>query len=118
MLARQYNLKGKDNFENVEKKGKIYQSESFGLAYIKREDNEGSKFGFVISKKISGEAIHRNRIKRAMAESVRFSLTDIKNGYDFVFLAKQACIRKSTDEIMKEVRNSLEKAGFIKIIKK
>jgi len=118
MLARQYNLKGKDNFENVEKKGKIYQSESFGLAYLKREDNKGSKFGFVISKKVSGEATHRNRIKRAMAESVRFSLTDIKEGYDFVFLAKQISTKKSTDEIMKEVRNCLEKAGFIKKVKK
>lgn len=114
MLARQYNLKGKESFEIVEKNGKIFQSESFGIAYLKRKDNEGSKFGFVVSKKISGEAVHRNRIKRAMCEAIRFSLTDIKDGYDFVFLAKQICTKKSTDEIMKEITSSIKKAGFTK----
>ncbi|MFH1971483.1 MAG: ribonuclease P protein component [Patescibacteria group bacterium] len=112
MLSRQYNLKGKESFENVEKEGKIYQSESFGLAYQKREDKEGSKFGFVVSKKIHGDAVHRNRIKRAMSEAVRFSLTEIKNGYNFVFLAKQTSTKKSTDEIMKEVTSVIRKAGF------
>jgi len=114
MLARQYNLKRKENFEIVEKQGKIYQSDSFGIAYVKREDKECSKFGFIISKKISGEAVHRNRIKRAMSEAVRFLLTEIKDGYNFVFLAKQPSTRKSTDEIMKEVKISLDKGGFLK----
>jgi hypothetical protein len=36
MLARQYNLKGKESFEIVEKNGKIFQSESFGIAFLKK----------------------------------------------------------------------------------
>lgn len=114
MLAREFNLKGKENFELVQKNGKIYQSESFGIAYLKRGDDERSKFGFVISKKINGDAVHRNRIKRAMSEAVRFLLTEIKTGYNFVFLAKQPSTKKSTDEIMKEVTSAVKKAGFLK----
>ena len=114
MLAREFNLKGKENFEKVEKQGKVFQSELFGISFLKRKDNECSRFGFVISKKISGEAVHRNRIKRAMSEAVRFLLTEMKSGYDIVFLAKQESTRKSTDEIMKEVKNSISKAGFLK----
>lgn len=114
MLARQYNLKGKENFETIQKEGRIYQSESFGIAYLRRKDNEGSKFGFVVSKKINGDAVHRNRIKRAMSEAVRFLLTEIKDGYSFIFLAKQPSTKKSTDEIMKEVTSAIKKAGFIK----
>lgn len=114
MLARQYNLKGKENFENVEKNGKVFQSKSFGISYLKREDNEDSRFAFVVSKKISGEAVHRNRIKRAMSEAVRYKLTEIKKGYDIVFLAKQAITRKSTDEMMKEVNQALQEAKFTK----
>lgn len=116
MLARKYNLKGKDNFEKVKEKGKIFQSTSFGIASLKREgnDKEDSKFGFIVSTKISGEAVQRNRIKRAMCEAVRFLLTDIKKGYDFVFLAKQISTRKSTDELMKEVKIALKDSKFIK----
>lgn len=114
MLARQYSLKGKENFEKVEKEGKLFQSDSFGIAYLKRNDEDFPKFGFVVSKKISGEAVHRNRIKRAMSEAIRHSLTEIKKGYDFVFLVKQESTRKTTDEIMREVKYAIVKAGFTK----
>jgi len=114
MLARQFNLKGKESFERVERKGNIFQSDSFGIASYKRGDKENSKFGFVVSTKISGQAVHRNRVKRAMSETIRHLLTEIKDGYDFVFLAKQSVTKKSTDEIMKEVHSSLKKANFLK----
>lgn len=114
MISRQYSLKGKESFEAVENNGKVFQSESFGIAYLKRKDKDNSRFGFVVSKKICPEAVNRNRIKRAMRESVRFLLTEIKSGYDFVFLTKQNCIRKMTDEIMRETREAIKNGGFLK----
>lgn len=114
MLARCYSLKGKDSFQRVEKEGKIFQSDSFGLAYLSRGDKELSNFGFIVSTKVSKESVLRNRIKRAMSEAIRFLLTEVKPGYDVIFLAKQRGLKKTTDEIMKEVSLAMKKAGLTK----
>lgn len=114
MLSRDHTLKGSKNFEEVEKRGRVFQSETFGLAYVKREDNEKSQFGFVVSTKVSPDAVNRNRIKRALSEAVRQSLQEIKKGNNIVFLVKQAATRKSTDGLMKEVKIALSASGLTK----
>lgn len=114
MLARDHTLKGSRNFEEIEKKGRVYQSESFGVAYLKKEAKENSRFGFVVSSKVSPDAVNRNRVKRALSEAVRQSLNEIKGGHSIVFLVRQAATRRSTAELMQEVRSSLSKAGLIK----
>lgn len=115
MLSRKYTLKGNRDFEKVEKEGVLYQSESFGLAVLDRSDKQNPVFGFVVSTKVSPDAVNRNRIKRALSEAVRQSLTEIKNGQTVVFLAKQAATRKATDALMREVKDSLLSAGLTKI---
>lgn len=92
----------------------MYQSDSFGLSYLDRKDDLDSRFGFVVSNKIAKEAVLRNRIKRALSESVRFEMTRLKNGYDAIFLVKQVSLKKSTDELMREVRIALEKIDLYK----
>lgn len=114
MLSRDQTLKGEKNFTKVEKKGKVFQSESFGIAFLKREDKEGSRFGFIVSTKVSPDAVNRNRIKRALSEAVRQFLSEIKDANDIVFLVKQAATRKSTDELMKETKKTLSQAGLTK----
>ncbi len=107
MLARDYSLKGKKNFERVEKEGKMIQSDSFGVAYLKRDDEEFSHFGIIVSTKISKLSVQRNRIKRAISEALRYGMTELKPGFDVVFLAKLPIVKKPTDQIMREVRETL-----------
>lgn len=114
MLSRDHTLKGEKSFEEVQKKGKVFQSQSFGVAYLKREDKEFSKFGFVVSNKVSPDAVNRNRIKRALSEAVRQSLKEIKKGNNIVFLVKQAATRRSTDELMRETKEALSGSGLAK----
>jgi ribonuclease P protein component len=114
MLSREYILKGKKNFENVQKEGRLFQSSSFGIAYLKREDTGPSRFGFVVSTKIAKEAVQRNRIKRALSEAVRFMMKEIKEGYEVVFLAKQRSAKEPTDVLMREVREAMPKAKLTK----
>jgi ribonuclease P protein component len=114
MLSREFILRGKKNFDNVQKKGRLFQSDSFGISFVKRDDDGPSQFGFVVSTKVAKEAVLRNRIKRALSEAVRFMMKEIKLGYDIVFLAKQRSTKASTDILMKEVRSSLEKAKLTK----
>jgi len=114
MLAAKYTLKGVSRFERVEKMGKITQSDSFGIAVFERCDGEVSSFGFIVSNKISPESTNRNRVKRAMKAAVRYELGQLKSGMDIVFLAKQKILRKSTEEIINEVRVALKEANLYK----
>ena len=114
MLSRSYALKGSKRFEEVEKNGKVFQSESFGLAALIRSDKEHPVFGFIVSNKVSPDAVNRNRIKRALSEAVRQSLGEIKNGVTVVFLAKQAATRTSTDGLMKEAKEALRASKLTK----
>jgi ribonuclease P protein component len=112
MLAKKFRLKGAKNFARIQKEGKVFQSTNFGIAYTKREDEDPSRFGFIVSTKIAKDAVDRNRFKRAMSEAVRIASIDLMNGYDAVFLAKTSIVRIPTSEIMKEVRLSLKESGL------
>ena len=114
MIASQFRLSGQASFDNVLKRGRIVQAESFGLAYLDRGDDQVTKYGFIVSTKVSKLAVQRNRIKRALSEAARFLTGDVKTGFDVVFLAKPVGIKMSTDVIMREVREALIKANLLK----
>jgi len=105
-------MKRQEDFEKVKEEGKLFQAEAFAVAIQKREDSEQTKFGFVVSTKVSGMSTQRNRVKRALSEAVRHNLNLIGRGYNMVFLAKKSIIKKSTEEIMKEVESTLKKGLF------
>jgi len=114
MLAAKYTLKGAKRFGRVEQMGKITQSDSFGIAVFDRRDDDVSGYGFIVSNKISPESTNRNRVKRAMKAAVRYELGQLKSGLDIVFLAKQKILRKSTEDIINEVRIALKEASLYK----
>jgi ribonuclease P protein component len=108
MLARDNRLDPKD-FSTLKRQGKISHSESFSISYRKRADKLPSRFGFVVSTKISTKATIRNKSKRALREGVRHITTIAKPGYDCVFLAKPVIVKKYTSELLEEVRTALTK---------
>jgi ribonuclease P protein component len=114
MLAKKFKLTGSKDFDRVQKTGKVCQSTNFGIAYVSRNDENPSRFAFIVSTKIAKEAVDRNRVKRAMSESVRINSISLVPGYDVVFLAKISIARISTAEIMKEVYIALKNVGLAK----
>ncbi len=114
MLASEHKLHGEKNFEKVKGEGKLFQMPDFGVSVIMRNDNSPSRFGFVVSTKISKLAVHRNRIRRAMSEAVRRSIDGIESNYDMIFLAKKTMSSRTTEEIMQQVTNFLNSRVFLK----
>lgn len=114
MLASKNRINKGPEFDRVKEEGKLYQSDDFGVAVLEKDGGEESRFGFVVSTKISKMAVHRNRVKRALREAIRQNLKYIPKGYDMVFLTKKSIMEKSTDQIMKQVESFLESSGFKK----
>jgi len=113
MLARENRLTKKEDFEKVKTKGRSVQSESFFFSYLKRTDNDPSRFGFVVTKKISPHATARNKASRGLREGVRQTLAYIKPGYDCVLVAKPIIVRKYTNDLMHEVDLVLQKSHLM-----
>lgn len=112
MLPDLNRLTGKKNFDRVEKEGEVCQSQNFGVAYIKRGDKNPSRFGVIVSTKISKDAVDRNRIKRSLREAVRHILFELNPGYDVIFLTKPSIMRTPTDVAMKEAQRTLREMGI------
>lgn len=109
MLASKYRLKKKINFARVEIDGKMIQSKSFGMGVYNRKDDEVSRFGFIISTKISKNAVIRNRIKRTMSDSIRKNIDKIKKGYDVVFLLKPLAVKIDKETLENETTEIITK---------
>ena len=107
MLAGKFILTGKSEFDRVKQEGQVIQSESFGTSLIKEEGQ--SKFGFIVSNKISNSAVERNRIKRALKEAIRGSISKVGTGFKMVFFAKPLVSKHTAQEIENEVKRVLSK---------
>ncbi|MBW6440940.1 ribonuclease P protein component [Patescibacteria group bacterium] len=113
MLKKDFRIRKQKDFENIFNHG-AYSSERFlTIKFIKNKELF-SRFGFIVSKKISKKAVQRNRIKRILREEIRLSELQIKKGYDVVFIAKSGIELKTHPEIKDIVDKLLKRSGLLK----
>jgi len=112
MLKKQFRLRKQKDFENVFKKG-TYFSEDFLALKAARNNLPVSRFGFVVSNKISKKAVKRNRIKRLLRESVRLLQKNIRPGFDLAFISKSGMVGRDFQEIGLSVEKLLKKSGLL-----
>ena len=89
-------------------KSKYVTSNSFIIQFYKRTDTLGPRYGVTATKKI-GNAIKRNKAKRRIRNLVKDLLPKYgKNGYDYVFIAKENLINEDW-EVLKDESTSVLK---------
>lgn len=74
-----------------------------------RADSSGGRVAFVAGKK-NGNAVWRNAAKRRMREICRL-LRIYEKGFDIVFLAKPAILKKPFSEVYDEVSAVMHRIG-------
>ena len=89
-------------------KSKYFRSNSFIIQFYNRADDLGPRYGVTATKKI-GNAIKRNKAKRRIRNLVKDLLPKYgKNGYDYVFIAKENLINEDW-VVLKEESTSVLK---------
>ena len=106
-LNKKNRLKKKRDFEDVFKKGKAVKG---SFLFIKHKNNElgAPRFGFVVSAKIAGKAVERNKIRRILSEAVGGRISDL-GGHDIVVFAAGKITAAHKEDIVKD---------FLEVIKK
>ena len=113
MLPKIHRLKKNTEIKRVLDKGKKFK-ENFLILKIFPNTLNQTRFAFIVSKKISKNSPHRNKIKRRLREIVRGKLAKIKKGTDIATIAIQGLETKTFKEIDKDLNELFKKAKILK----
>jgi len=109
-------IKKNEEFQNIYSKGNKHFAYYF-LLYVKENKLETKRFGVVVSKK-TGNAVCRVRLKRLFREIFRNEENNLKDGFDYVFIAKrnagQVWKTLKCQTLHKDVVKTLKKSGVLK----
>ncbi len=113
MLPLDNRIRKKKEFDKIFKEGIVSQSDSIIIKILKN-DQKKTRFGFIVSKKVSPKATERNKIKRILREQIRIRLPEIKKGFDMVIISKKEALEKNSKEIGREMEKMLVKSKVLK----
>lgn len=114
-----YRIKKNNEFKLVYRRGKSLANNLLVLYVFKNNKNKlddnstYNKIGISVSKKV-GNSVVRSRSKRLITESYRLNKEDLKDGYDFVFIARTAIKGKNYLEVESSMKKLFQKAGLYK----
>lgn len=114
-----YRLRKNNEFKLVYRRGKSLANNLLVLYVFNNRKNKTqdnltyNKVGISVSKKV-GNSVVRSRSKRLITESYRLNEKDLKSGYDFIFVARNAIKDKSYFEVEDAMKKLFLKAGLYK----
>ena len=104
-------LRKQSDFSRVYKQGKSRGSR-FAVILYRRNGLKYTRTAFVASKKV-GNSVERNRSRRLMRAAYRSVETNVKSGYDIIFVARASITGCKETEVEKALKKSLESAGIL-----
>lgn len=113
MLPESNRLKKENDFQQVFEKGEGFNKSFLFLKVFNREDQQQSRFGFVVSTKVSNKAVVRNKLKRRLREIVRTKLEQVKPGRDVVVVTQPGIETQSFHQLKQNLFSLLNQAGVI-----
>lgn len=114
MLKKEFRLRKQKDFDRVFGKDGAFFSQGFLSLKAVPGEADRTRFGFIVSNKISKRAVRRNRTKRLIREAVRLVQSGIKPGCDVVVMARADLSEKSFKEVRAAVDSLLKKSGLLR----
>lgn len=113
MLPANQRLKTTYEFNLVRRKGFKKNFPFFSLFVLDHNNYDGpTKFGVVISTKLSKKATKRNRLRRLYIECIRKNLKEIKPGFWVVIHPNIKSFDKSYEEICADFDKAIQEVSL------
>lgn len=108
MLPKEQRLINERDFKRVYRKGSFF---SVGLFSVNFDKNRTSftRVGIVISKKVAGKAVVRNKVKRKFREAVQKNFGKLPKGVDVIINIKGSALEAEFLKIETEVAKAFER---------
>ena len=103
-------LRDNRDFKRLYKKGKSVGSKYIVLIHLKNQ-LDYNRYAVLASKKV-GNSVMRNRARRLIKESLRIQKSEIKQGYDILFIARNRCAEAAFAEIFQSLKNTLKRSDL------
>lgn len=113
MLKAERRLTRDKDFKLVFKKGRTFENEFLRIKFSETGP-ESSRFGFVVSKKISNKASQRNLLKRRLRAAVKFLLPKVKPGFDVIVWPKASLKGKKIITLESSLESILSRSKLLK----
>jgi len=114
MLKKENRISLNKDFDRTFRSGKSFIGKNLKIKVV---DNnlEKTRFGIIISAKISKKAVVRNKYRRLIREIIKKELLNISSGKDLVIIVFKEILDKNSQEIEKELLSGLKK---LKVLEK
>lgn len=112
MLPQKQRLQKEKEIEEILKKGRS-QKEAFLLLKSIKNVFENSRFGFIVSQKVSKNASTRNKVKRRLREIIQKNMGEIVSGRDILFITLPGIDKATFKELEDLTEKLLTKAGLL-----
>jgi len=113
VLPQPNRLKKSKDIQKIFERGKSFK-EDFLILKILPNNSAKTRFGFIVSQKISKKATLRNKIKRKLRELVGLKFKKTKKGIDVILIAVPGLETKDFWEINEAMNRVFKKAGILK----
>ena len=112
MLSQENRLSKKKDFDRVFKKGKSSFDGLLGVKILKDNKQKFSRFGIIVSAKVSKKAVKRNKIKRRIKNIIVKNYIKIPNSKDVIVISLPKIADKKYSEIEKSICAHFRKLKF------
>ena len=106
----EYTLRNQRDFNRIYKQGKS-RGGKYTVVLYRKNGLDITRTAFVSSKKV-GNSVERNRSRRLMRESYRAMESEVKRGYDIIFVARNNINGCMKAEVEKQLRKTMESCGL------
>ena len=104
-------LKDNRDFRRLYHRGRSYASPLL-VTYVLKNRSGDVRIGITTGKKV-GKAVMRNRSRRIIREAFRALSGNVRDGYDFVFVARTKTPFVKSYDVLKSMKKQLKDAGVL-----
>ena len=102
MLNKKNRIQNRHLIEKLFEKGRLYKNTYFIFRFLP-SDEPASEFAIIVSKKVQGKAVGRNRLRRQISEAIRLNIPMLKTNISSLVITKPNADKANYEELNKGI---------------